>query len=112
MASYVELLIDQGTTFSNKITLTDDTTNQPVNVATYIVTSQMRRSYASRNSSANIVCSISNAAGGEITMSLGANTTANLRAGRYFFDVKVDKGANGVSRLVEGMITITPGVTR
>ena len=112
MAGYVELFIDQGTTWSTTINLTDDATNTPINVYGYSANSQMRRSYYSANISANITCSTSNTANGELTLSLTAGETANIRAGRYVFDVKTTDPYNKVTRVLEGIITILPQVTR
>jgi hypothetical protein len=112
MAAYVELYMDQGTTFNNIINITDDVTNAYVNIAGYVVTSQMRRSYYSANATANIVCSITNAANGEVTLSLAAANTANIRPGRYLFDVKSVNTSNVTSRILEGIITVTPQVGR
>lgn len=112
MAAYVELYMDQGATFNNTLNITDDLTNAKVNIQGYSVSSQMRRSYYSANASANIVCTITDAANGTILMSLGAANTTNIKAGRYLFDVEtVD--TNGVtSRILEGIITVTPQITR
>lgn len=112
MAAYVELIVDQGTTFTNVINLSDDITNANINVSGYIVRSQMRRSYYSANATANITCTITNAAQGEITMSLDANTTSNIKAGRYLFDLETVDVLGTVSRVLEGIITVTPGITR
>lgn len=112
MAAYVELYIDQGTTFSNIINITDDITNTPVNIQGYIVSSQIRRSYYSANPSANITCTITDALDGEITMSMTAANTANIKAGRYLFDVETIDTVGNVSRILEGIITVTPQITR
>lgn len=112
MAAYVELFMDQGTTFSNIINLTDDVTNTPINVYGYTVTSQMRRSFYSANISANIVCTVTNASNGEITMTMTPANTANIKPGRYVFDVKTTTSTNIVSRVLEGMIIVTPQVTK
>lgn len=112
MAAYVELIVDQGTTFTNVINLSDDITNANINVSGYIVRSQMRRSYYSANATANITCTITNAAQGEITMSLDANTTSSIKAGRYLFDLETVDSLGTVSRVLEGIITVTPGITR
>lgn len=112
MAAYVELYIDQGANFNNVINLTDDVTNLNVNVQGYTVISQMKRSYYSANASANITCSITNALNGEITMSMNANTTANIKAGRYLFDMTITDHDSIVSRILEGIITVTPRISR
>jgi hypothetical protein len=112
MAAYVELFVDQGANFNNVINLTDDVTNLNVNVQGYTVISQMKRSYYSANASANITCSITNALNGEITMTMNANTTANIKAGRYLFDMRVTDRGGVVSRVLEGIITVTPRISR
>lgn len=112
MAAYVELFMDQGATFNNVINLSDDLTNANINISGYIVRSQMRRSYYSSNVTANIICTITNALNGEITMSLSANTTANIKAGRYLFDLETVDTLGTTSRVLEGIITVTPEITR
>ena len=112
MAAFVELYVDQGTTFTNTITLNDDSTNANVNISGYLIRSQMRRSYYSTNATANFVCTITDSEYGVIEMSLDAANTANIKAGRYVFDVEMQDTANVVTRILEGIITVTPGVTR
>ena len=112
MAAYTELYIDQGADFNNIINLSDDLTNANINISGYIVRSQMRRSYYSANASANIICTITDAVNGEIVMSLNANTTANIKAGRYLFDVETVDRLGKTSRVLEGIITVTPEITR
>ena len=112
MSAYVELYIDQGTTFNNIINLTDDVTNTPINVSGYSVTSQMRRSYYSANISANITCTLSNVANGEVVMSMTPANTANIKPGRYVFDVITTDSSNNKNRVLEGIITVTPSCTR
>jgi hypothetical protein len=112
MAGYVELFVDQGATFNSIINLSDDLTNTNLNIAGYIVTGQLRRSYYSANASANLFCYLSDAANGQISISLTAGETANLKAGRYLFDLQAITPANAVNRIIEGIITVSPGVTR
>lgn len=112
MAAYSELYMDQGATFNNIINISDDITNANINVYGYTVTSQLRRSYYSQNVTANLVCTVTNATTGEITMSLPANTTATIPAGRYLFDVKVKDTNNVTSRVLEGVMTVTPAITK
>jgi hypothetical protein len=112
MSAYVELFLDQGTTFNNIINLTDDITNTPINISGYTAISQLRRSYYSANVSANITCTITDAANGELTLSMTAANTATLKPGRYVFDVKTIDELNTTSRILEGTITVTPQVSK
>ena len=113
MAEYVELYIDQGSDFSTTINLNDDSTNLPQNLYGYVVTSSLRRSLLSPNTSANLTCSVYDSANGEFLITLSAGQTANLRAGSYLFDVKVtDTLGATTSRLIEGVMFVTPSVTK
>jgi hypothetical protein len=113
MAEYVELYIDQGSDFSTTVSLNDDSTNLPQNVTGYVVTSSLRRSLLSPNVSANLICTVFDAPNGEFMITLNAANTANLRPGSYLFDVKVyDTLSMTSSRLIEGVMFVTPSVTK
>ena len=108
---YAELTIDQGATFSSVITLTDDD-NSAINVANSTFESQIRKSYYSTYPTANLVVSIEgSAANGQVRLFLDAANTANIKAGRYLYDLK--RTANNVTtRILEGIVTVTPQVTK
>lgn len=108
MATKANLVIDQGTTYEVTLDLTDE--NGDVLALTgYTANSQLRKWYTSTNSTA-FSTSI-NAEAGTITLSLSANQTANLTAGRYVYDVEVTS-SGVISRIIEGIITVTPNVTK
>jgi hypothetical protein len=108
--AYTDLTIDQGTDFVSGLDLEADD-GSPINVASYVFTSQIRKSYYSVNATANIVCTIANAAMGNVIMTISAANTANIASGRYVYDVKMKDSANVVTRIVEGIVTVTPQVT-
>lgn len=113
MSEYVELYMDQGTDFSTTIQLNSEDNNLAQNLDGYIVTSSIRKSMLSINATANLVCTIPQANTGEIFVELDAGNTANIPAGTYFFDVRVDDTLAGLkSRLIEGVIFVTPSITR
>lgn len=109
MATKSNLIIDQGSTFSTDLTLTDEN-GDPIDLVGYTANSQIRKWYTSSSPSASFATSI-NTETGVITLSLTANQTSNLVAGRYVYDVEINSGAE-VSRIVEGIVTVTPQVTR
>lgn len=108
MATKVNLIIDQGATFATAITFADESGNT-INFGTYTGSAQMRKHYSSSNAT-SFAISLSNT--GIITLSLTANQTANLVAGRYVYDLEVTDSSNQISRLIEGIVTVTPNVTR
>lgn len=108
MATKSNLLIDQGTTFSSIINLTDEE-GSPINLSNYTGAAQMRKHYSSSNS---VSFAVELTANGRVTLSLSANQTANIVAGRYVYDVEVTDNLGTISRIVEGIVTVTPNVTR
>lgn len=108
MASKANLVIDQGTTFTTTITVTDDE-GTALDLNGYTGAAQIRKHYTSSNS-VNFTVSIT-AATGEVTLSLTANATANIVAGRYVYDCELTNSGT-VSRVLEGIVTVTPQVTR
>ncbi len=111
MAQFVELEMDQGATFSVDIDLSE-ANSTPINIAGYTFSSSIRKSYYSYKVTANLVVSVQNAANGNLSLSLAAANTANIKAGRYLFDVKQIDNSNVTSRVVEGIITVNPQVTK
>ena len=109
MATKANLVIDQGATFSTDLTLTDDIGDLLI-LSGYSANSQIRKWYTSSSPSATFETQI-NVQSSVITLSLTASQTSNLVAGRYVYDVELSLGSE-VSRIVEGIVTVTPQVTR
>lgn len=109
MATKANLVIDQGSTFSTDLTLTDEN-GDPLTLVGYTANSQIRKWYTSSNASATFTTSI-NTTSAVITLTLTANQTSNLVSGRYVYDVEISSDGE-VSRIVEGIVTVTPQVTR
>lgn len=109
--AYAELTIDQGTTFIASIDLANDD-GTSINVSNSTFSSQIRKSYYSANPTANITVSIQDAANGKVSLNLNAAQTANIKAGRYLYDLKMTDSSNTTLRLIEGIVTVTPQVSR
>ena len=109
MATYSELIIEQGATFNANVTLIDNL-NQYVNLANYTATSQMRKSYAA-TTAYDFTVTITDSANGKLSLSMSSANTANIKSGRYVYDLVIqDNGTK--SRAVEGIVTVLPSVTR
>lgn len=109
MSTKANLVIDQGSTFSADLTLKDEN-GDPLALSGYTANSQMRKWYTSSNATAVFTTSI-NTFSAVITLSLTANQTGLITSGRYVYDVEIDDGVT-TSRIVEGIVTVTPQVTR
>ena len=112
-AGYQELFLEQGSSFNTVISL-DDAYGQTYNLLNYSASSQMRKSYYSSNATAVFVTTVYGTQG-EIGLSLTANTTANIAPGRYVYDILIYNNsdrANTTLRILEGIINVTPSVTK
>jgi len=45
-------------------------------------------------------------------MSMTAANTANLSPSRYYYDLLITSGGGEKTRVIEGIATVTPGVTK
>jgi hypothetical protein len=112
MATKANISIDQGTSFSAQIDLTNEN-DDPVDLSGDTVGADIRRWYSSADVAASFTANTgSNTAAGILTLSLTANQTSNLEYGRYVYDVRVADSSNTITRIVEGIVTVTPSVTR
>lgn len=109
MAIKANLIIDQGSTYSTILNLTNDD-DIAIDLTGYTGAAQIRKHYTS---SANTPFTVTIAPiDGSVSLSLTANQTTNLLAGRYVYDVELTNAQGVVSRVVEGIVTVTPQVTR
>jgi hypothetical protein len=111
MAGYAELTIDQGSTFDAALSLVGDD-GVAIDLSGCTVRGQIRKAYTSANAAANIVCTITDAVGGNVDIGLSAATTANIKFGRYVYDIEYVDTFGTITRIVEGIVTVTPEVTR
>jgi hypothetical protein len=109
VALKANIVIDQGTDFSTSINVTDDDGNV-VDLTGYSAAAQMRKHYTS--SSYYAFTTAVNSAQGIVTISMTAGATANITAGRYVYDCELTSNTSVITRLVEGIVTVTPQVTR
>ena len=110
MATVSNLYVDQGTDFSAIVTLKNQD-GSILNLTGFTVASQFRKSYQS-SSATNFIVTIYNAAQGKIRMQLPAATSSALLPGRYLYDVEITSPTNERKRALEGIVVLTPEITR
>jgi hypothetical protein len=110
-AAYTNLYVEQGTTFTTNITL-DDVYGNLYDIHSMTVAGTIRKSYYSANATAVFTTNIDVAAS-TINLSLPASVTANIAPGRYVYDtVLSDVGTGNKTRILEGVLEVSPDVTR
>ena len=109
MAIKANLILDQGADYATTLNVTDDD-GTALDLTGFTGAAQMRKHYTSVTSYAFTVTI--NALQGTVDLSLSSNTSNTIPAGRYVYDCELTDGSGKKSRLVEGIVTITPQVTR
>lgn len=110
MAGYVELTLEQGANFNTVLDL-KDAAGGILNLSGYSVAAQMRKSYYS-NTATSFTMTISDAAAGQITMAMNSANSAIVTPGRYVYDILLTSDSGVKTRIIEGIVTVLPSVTR
>ena len=110
MATISNLFVDAGSDYSNIITVSS-TNGQPLDLTGYTVASQMRKSYSSSTAYA-FTASVYDAANGKVRLQLSASDSSVIPAGRWLYDVEITSSSGTKTRVVEGIVTITPQITQ
>lgn len=109
MAIKAHLTIDQGTDFTASIDLVDGS-NQAFDLTGYTAEGQIRKNYASETAYDFTITHNDNL--GRLFLEMDRSITNSMEPGRYLYDVEIKSSANTVKRVVEGIVTVTPGITR
>lgn len=110
MATSSPLFIDAGSNYVNIISAVD-TINQPLILTGYTVKSQIRKSPTS-TTFYNFTATIYNDTLGQIKLELTAVQTAAIASGRWLYDVEITSPSSIKTRVIEGIVTITPQITQ
>ena len=112
MSSNYNIFIDQGSDFAYTHTV-KDSSGTVRDLTNLTGRAQLRRSYFSSSNVAFVV-TIDSAASGNVKISLTNAQTANLRYGRYVYDVELVNtlATANVERVLEGIVTVYPEVTK
>jgi len=110
-AGNYDIVIDQGADFALSIALSED--GEAINLNSHTVSAQLRPTPSSNTLTATFTCNITDAANGAFTMKLGYATTANIAAGKYYYDTEIyNSSSNTITRLIQGVARVTQNVTR
>lgn len=110
MSNAVNLFVDQGADYYRTMTVID-IHNSPLDISNYTIKGQIRKNYTS-TTNANFNMLILDAVNGKIGMGLNNTTTQSLSEIRYVYDIEITSPDNKVYRIMEGILTVNPCVTR
>ena len=112
MAATANLRIDQGATFTTDVTVIGSS-GDVFDSTGYTAIAKLAKGYSSTSTRTSFTTTInSDPTTGIITLLLSADQTNALEApARYVYDIEILKTSDGtVTRVIEGIITISPSV--
>jgi len=108
MSQKLNIEIEQGATFTKTITILDSDGSE-FEVSGWTGTGQVRKHWTS-NTAYDFDITLSD---GELYFTMNATTTANISHGLYVYDIQITNNVDGtVKRVLSGMVTVSPEVTR
>jgi hypothetical protein len=110
MAVYKDIYLSQGADYIDELLMVA-TDGSVVDVEGYIFTSQLRTSYVTANAIDSFNVTVTDVANGIVSIILPAANTSNIPAGKYVYDIKMYDTANVTTRIVEGLVIMTPQAT-
>lgn len=111
-AGNYDFTIDQGSDFTLAITV-KDSNDAATDLTGYSARAQLRPERASTTLTASFTCTVTDATGGKIDMTLGNATSKTIEAGTYFYDLEIFTANDAiVRRIIQGKAKVTQEVTR
>jgi hypothetical protein len=112
-AVYVSnIVINSGVDFSQSFTLEGTDSGSLFDLSQYTVDAQFRKWSGSSNYVSFNADIVSPPTAGKILLTLSAEDTSPMKAGRYVYDIVITDGIGLKTRVVEGMVLVREGVTR
>lgn len=111
MATISNIFIDQGANFSTTVTI-EDGNSSALDLTSYTAVAQIRKTYQSATATNFTVTFAADRTTGQITISLTDTQTAAFEEGRYVYDLLITDLSGTKTRVVEGIVTVNPSVSR
>ena len=112
MAVYVvNLVIDQGTDFTQTFNLEDDASASVLDLTGYIGAAQLRK-HSSSNKKHDFTVAFPDRANGIVRIDMTDAVTTAIKPGRYIYDILLTDAGGSRTRIVEGSALVREGATR
>lgn len=109
MAQKYNFNLDQGADFNTEIRLLSN--NAPFDLTNCVVASSMKKNQTSLTSY-QFSCTVQDAANGVLQLGMPSSASIDIDAGRFLYDIEVTDSQGKVHRVLEGIVTVTPSITR
>ena len=111
MSAISNIFIDQGADFSTTVTVSDSA-GSALDLSNYTALAMIRKTYESTTATTFTSTFADDRTTGQITISLTDVQTTALDFGRYVYDLLITDGDGDKTRVLEGIATVNPSVSR
>jgi len=105
----LNLLLEKGTDFDATFNIQNEDNTTPLNLTGYTADAKMRRSYYSTTST-DFTVGFVDRYNGILKISMTNVATAALDPRRYVYDIVLTSSQGIKTRVIEGILEVTPGV--
>ena len=106
----IDIVINQKASFEVTFTVNDGA--GALNLTGYTTSAKLKTDFNTPDSQAiTFTTAVANAVAGQVTMSLTPTQTANLSLQRYFYDYTITANTGFKTRIVEGTVKVSGGVS-
>ena len=106
----LNLLLEKGTDWDATFNIQNEDNTTPLNLTGYTAEAKMKKSYYSTTSTSFVVTFVDRY-NGQLKIGLANTATAALEARRYVYDIVLTSPQSVKTRVIEGILEVTPGVT-
>ena len=105
----INLIVEQKADFEATFTVTG-ANNVALDLTDYTAEAKIKKHYTS-SSSNNFGVSFLDRSAGKLKLSMSSFATSLLKPGRYSYDILITSPGGVKTRVVEGQVTVTPGIS-
>jgi hypothetical protein len=106
----IDIVINQKASFEVTFSIKDGAS--ALNLTGYTTSAKLKTDFNTPDAQAiTFTTAVANAIAGQITMSLSPAQTSNLSIQRYFYDLSITSGAGFKTRVAEGVVRVSGGVS-
>ena len=106
----IDIIVNQKASFEVTFSVKDGAS--ALNLTGYTTSAKLKTDFNTPDAQAiSFTSAITNAAAGSIKISLTPEQTANLSLQRYFYDLAITSGSGFKTRVAEGVVKVSGGVS-
>ena len=105
----INLIVEQKADFEATFTISGSN-NVAIDLTNYSAAAVIKKNYSS-STSTNFGIVFLDRTAGKLKLTMNAFNTSLLKEGRYVYDIVITSTSGVKTRVVEGQVTVTPGVT-